>query len=59
MSNKPEWVSVSRYCEIYDLHRNTVYKYMDCGLLETWQVGRVLRVRNRPPLEPKSQRPRA
>lgn len=56
MSPKPEWVSVASYCTIYGLHRNTVYKYMDNGLLEMWQVGRVLRVKNEPPAEAKKTR---
>lgn len=44
------WVSVSRYCELYDVERKTVYKFLESGLLPSWQVGRVLRVRNMPPM---------
>jgi len=51
------WVSVTRYCELYDLDRKTVYKYLGAGLLRSWQVGRVLRVRNVPPLPPTTERP--
>jgi hypothetical protein len=43
------WVSVTRYCELYSLERKTVYKYAALGFVETWQVGRVLRIRNRRP----------
>jgi hypothetical protein len=50
------WISVTKYCGRYDLDRKTVYKYLDAGLLESWQVGRVLRVANHPPLAAKRQR---
>jgi excisionase family DNA binding protein len=56
VSMEPTWISVRRYCEIYGLSRATVYKYLDSGLLESWQVGRVLRVKNEPPQESKPQR---
>lgn len=57
-ANAPDhgWISVTRYCERYDVDRKTVYKYLDSGLLESWQVGRVLRVENRPPHTTKPQR---
>lgn len=47
----PAWISVRHYCQRYELSRATVYKYLEDGLLAKWQVGRVLRVRNLPPLE--------
>jgi hypothetical protein len=50
------WVSVTRYCELYDVNRKTVYKYLDAGLLQSWRVGRVLRVAHRPPLAAVPQR---
>ena len=44
------WVSISRYGEIHGVHRKTVYKWLDSGLLETYRVGRCIRVKNQPPL---------
>ena len=56
MTDRLIWISVSRYCELYDVSRATVYKYLAAGLLESWQVGRVLRVSHRPPQPVKPQR---
>ena len=59
MNNPREitWVSVTRYCELYDVNRKTVYKFLDAGLLRSWQVGRVLRVQNQPPHAVTRERP--
>jgi excisionase family DNA binding protein len=46
---KPDWVSVTTYARIYGVDRATVYKWLREKLLDTYRVGRVLRVRN---LEP-------
>ena len=32
-SDAAAWVSVSHYCELHDLHRQTVYKFIAHGLL--------------------------
>ncbi len=53
----PVWVSVRRYCELYAVNRKTVYKYLEAGLLPSWQVGRILRVQNQPPQPAHDDRP--
>jgi hypothetical protein len=43
------WVSITRYAEIHAVSRPTVYKWLDAGLLSTYRVDGVVRVRNIPP----------
>jgi excisionase family DNA binding protein len=50
-----EWLSVKEYAEIYRVTRPTVYKWRDCGLLRTFQIGRVVRIYNAPPEPTRSQ----
>lgn len=45
MTPKPEWVSISAYAIIHGVHRKTVHKWLDSGLLETFRVGRCIRIR--------------
>lgn len=44
-----DWLSISAYAKAYSVARHTVYKWRDAGLLETFQVGAVIRIRNAPP----------
>jgi hypothetical protein len=44
-----EWVSVTEYAARHSVHRTTVYKWRDLGLLECYQVENVVRIRNIPP----------
>lgn len=53
-----EWVSITEYATLYDVSRTTVYKWVDAGLLETFQVEKTVRVRNRPPVSPSPVQPR-
>lgn len=53
---RPVWVSISTYAVLYDTNRKTVYKWLDAGLLETFRVGRCIRVLNQPPSD---RRPKA
>jgi hypothetical protein len=48
-----EWVTITEYAVIYAVSRPTVYKWMDAGLLETFQVEHTVRVKNRPPVNPR------
>jgi hypothetical protein len=55
---KPEWVSISLYAQVYSTNRKTVYKWLEAGLLETFRVGRCIRVLNQPPTD-RRQAPRS
>lgn len=46
---RPRWVSVTRYCQIYQVNRKTVTKWRDEGLLESFQVHKIIRVANHLP----------
>lgn len=46
---KPEWVSVTDYAIIYGLSRSKVYLLLAEGLLRTYAVGELRRIRNAPP----------
>lgn len=46
-----EWVTVKRYALVYGVDRKTVYKWLRSGILETYRVGTLRRIRNRPPEE--------
>jgi excisionase family DNA binding protein len=43
------WLCVTDYACVYNVDRSTVYKWLDAGLLETYRVGRVVRIKNKPP----------
>lgn len=47
----PEWVTISSYADRFGVNRTTVYKWLGEGLLETYRVGALVRVRNVPPDE--------
>lgn len=44
-----QYVSVTTYTEMFSVDRDTVYKWIDAGLLDTFRVGRLIRVRPVPP----------
>lgn len=46
----PEWVSVTDYARIFSVSRPTVYKWIEGGLLVTYRVEQVLRIKNQPPV---------
>lgn len=43
------WLCITDYAYAYNVDRSTVYKWLDAGLLETYRVGRVVRIKNKPP----------
>ena len=47
--SKPEWVSIQQYAEHYGLHRHTVAKWIEAGLLIAWKAKRTVRVKRQPP----------
>lgn len=49
MPDEPAWLSVRAYGQRYGFTRQTVYKYRDEGFLVTFQVGRLLRIKNQLP----------
>ena len=51
----PAWVSITAYAALQAVSRKTVYKWLEAGLLITYRVGRLIRVRNQPPIEQKPQ----
>lgn len=49
MSDTPPWVSVPVYAQHYNADEKTVHKWLEAGLLESFRVGRFIRVRDQPP----------
>lgn len=47
------WVSITHYAQIHDVTRPTVYKWLECGLLEFYRVNGVVRIKNQPPVNPR------
>jgi hypothetical protein len=43
------WVSISEYAQHYGVSRSTVRKWQACGLVDSYRVDRVIRVKNQPP----------
>ena len=50
----PAWLSITAYAHHYGVSRKTVWKWLTSGLLETYRVGRCLRIKNMAPLVTKS-----
>lgn len=46
---QPEWLSVTLYAEKYGVDRNTVYKWLKAGLLVSYRVESLVRIRNLQP----------
>lgn len=44
-----EWLSKSHYATKYGVARHTVYKWLRSGLLETYTVGELTRIKDLPP----------
>lgn len=44
-----EWLTISGYAKKYNANRRTVYKWIAAGLLTTFKVGYVVRVKDLPP----------
>lgn len=47
----PGWLTIKAYARYYGVDRGTVYKWLRCGLLTTFRVGRLVRVKHEPPKE--------
>lgn len=47
----PLWVSIRTYAQQHETTRQTVYKWIEAGLIDTWRVGQVIRVKNQPPAD--------
>jgi hypothetical protein len=45
----PEWLSVSDYAHCYGVDRDTVHKWLQADLLESFRVGKLIRIRHTPP----------
>lgn len=47
-----EWLTIKAYARIYGVDRGTVYKWLaNGGILDTYQVGTLRRIRHQPPRE--------
>lgn len=44
-----DWVTISAFARRYGIDRHTVYKWLDARILQTYAVGKLLRIRNLPP----------
>lgn len=51
MRGSTDWLSITAYARIYGVHRNTVQKWLSSHLLVCYRVGRVIRIKDQPPLE--------
>ncbi len=49
MSAEAEWLSVTEYAQVYGVDRSTVYKWIANGVLVTYKVDKLRRIRNLPP----------
>lgn len=49
MSPEPAYLSISAYSRTYGVSRNTVYRLLEEGRLETWRVLTLIRIKNVPP----------
>lgn len=48
-SDVPEWLSIKDYAIRYNIHRNTVSKWIESNLLIIYRCQRTIRIQNRPP----------
>ena len=53
------WLSVTAYAHAYGVDRSTVYKWLHSGLLTTYRVDHLIRIKRQPPKDPKPPRKRA
>lgn len=45
----PDWISISAFARKYGVDRSIVYKWLRAQVLDTYEVGTLLRIRNLPP----------
>jgi excisionase family DNA binding protein len=55
MSDRPDWLSITMYAATYGVSRPTVWKWLGSGLLTYYRVGRVIRIKDHPPLSTSDQ----
>lgn len=55
MAERVTWLSITDYAQTYGVERKTVYKWLEAGLLITYRVGRLIRVKHQPPTVQKSK----
>lgn len=46
-----DWLSVTDYARVHGVSRTTVNKWMRAAILQTYRVGKLIRIRNIPPDE--------
>ena len=46
------WVSIRTYAQLYGVHRNTVRKWIQAGLVTVFRQQRTVRIQAQPPHEP-------
>lgn len=51
MTTPPAYLSIASYARTYGISRHTVYKWLDSGLLQTYRVDTLVRIKNLPPNE--------
>lgn len=49
--SQAEWLSIKAYAALYGVHRNTVTKWAQAGLLIVWRTQQTVRIKNTPPTE--------
>ena len=49
--SKPDWVSIKEYASLYNVHSNTVAKWIEAGLVIAWKAQHTVRVKRQPPFK--------
>lgn len=59
MKEKPSqtWLSIQAYGRTFGVTAHTVYKWLEAGLLESYRVGRCVRIKNQPPQSNRLDKP--
>lgn len=47
----PAWISITLYSQKHGVDRKTVHKWLAAGLVESYRVQRLIRVKDAPPKE--------
>ena len=51
MSPRSDWLSIKEYATLYNVHPNTVAKWMEAGLLIFWKGPKMVRIKRQSPFE--------
>lgn len=57
--SKPDWVSIKEYAGIYGVHRHTVAKWIEAGLVIAWKTGKTVRIKRQPPFDKRPSGPQS